>query len=103
MQVNTTSVRYPCDNGSDRRVFLAGVGLGVGVGLALGLILGHLLMQVGLDTIQDTIAKVTYSIRFPSPQTAPVQTEAETQEAFRDLEADDEKVPDWMDEEYTLR
>lgn len=84
-------------------MFWSGLGLGIGGGLALGLVLGHFLLRTGLETLQDTIAKVTYSIRFPSAPSDPVQIQAPTEEAFKDLEADDERVPDWMDEEYTLR
>lgn len=83
-------------------MFWAGVAAGVGIGLSLGLVLGHLLMSTGLGTIQATIEKVTYSLRYPKAPTTPVQVVLPTEEQYKSLEEDEERVPNWMEDDYVM-
>ena len=70
------------------------------MGLAIGLILGQYLLKAGLGTLQDVVEKVSYSLRWPTPPTTPIQVpEVETAHTFDALDTDDERIPAWRGED----
>ena len=77
--------------------------MGFGLGTVAGLAVGTWLLRSVSELIGEAIEKATYAVAFPHSAQTPIQApDPETIHAFDPQDVDDERIPDWMDEDYPM-